>query len=86
MSRHHQLAIASIVLTLFSTGCCLTRPCGLAGFCGELPGMLCDETPCDAGNCSASPRAGCLLGLGCIGKLLRFSSYGACNGGCGEVY
>jgi len=26
------------------------------------------------------------LGLGCFGKLLQFSSYGACNDGCGEVY
>ncbi len=95
-----QLMITSLVAISVSTGCCLTKSCGIPGTCQDgacgIGGTTCRDAGlavscadgCSAGGCAhGCARPGSLLGLHCIGKLFQMSCYGlGCGSGCGEVY
>ena len=100
MFEFRQLAVTSMVAICVGTGCCLTRPCGIPGNCGNeacgfggtaccdaQPAVRCDDGGCGNGCGNGCARLGSLLRFRCLGRLLRMSCNSlGCGSGCGEVY
>ncbi len=90
------VAISFALAALLSSGCCLTRPCGVSRLhhghagCGTAACGECTDSPVIPCRNGCGPKP-CHLGLGCLGKIFSISHYG-CNdcgpgiGGCGETY
>lgn len=90
------VAISFALAALLSSGCCLTRPCGVVGRhygaagCGAAACGECSDSPVIPCRNGCGPRP-CLLGLRCIGKIFSIAHYGCTDcgsgiGGCGETY